>query len=55
MGGSMRLFVTESMAALGTSFEFVSVRLDETDNIGMIVPNNSASTLRIEKLVYRLG
>ncbi len=55
MGGSIRLYVIQEFVDLGTSFEFISVRIDGTDNEGTIIPSIPISTLKIEKLVYSLS
>ena len=55
LGGSSRLYVSHASVDAGTSFEFVSIRMDGADNIGIIMPNNTQSTIRIEQLVYSLS
>ena len=55
MGGSTRLFVSQALDDLGIAFDFVSIRMDGTDNTGTVLPNNVASTIRIKKLVYSHG
>ncbi len=56
LGGSTRLRVSQALVDIGTSFEFISIRMDGADNAGgLIVPNNPTSTIRIEKLVYSLS
>ena len=55
MGGSTRLYLSQALVDIGTSFEFVSIRMDGSDKTGTILPNNIGSTIRIEKLVYSIG
>ena len=56
LGGSSRLYVSQASVDAGASFEFISIRMDGTDNSGgTIIPNNPTSTIRIEKLVYSLS
>ncbi len=55
LGGSTRIHVSQESVDAGASFEFISIRMDGTDNTGTIIPNNTASTIRIEKLVYSLS
>ena len=40
MGGLFRLYVTQAMVDIGTSFELVSIRMDGTDSFVTIVPND---------------
>ncbi len=55
MVGSVRLHASQASIDLRLSLEFVSIRMDGTDNNGTIVPSTSLSKLRIEKLTYIMG